>query len=238
MVNSRAYTNRLADHRPDSKADEPANRETNKQRQSVGGAEHTNFGKQEMKRRVRSDVLFWLTGYQPTNTAIKPLQGVPMIRHYVAIYHTGSAIIHRFHIFFWYLNEGREWCEHLKICVDPSNSALLSICTEFYESCLISAMLYLRHYESVCTFGWYIVLLLKRSITFHHPVEPVDYSVCRGRFEGATSCKLMLGPCCHISVNGALVTCFGDRLCGLVVTVPGHRSRGTGSISCATRFSE
>jgi hypothetical protein len=29
-----------------------------------------------------------------------------------------------------------------------------------------------------------------------------------------------------------------DRLCGLVVRVPGYRSRGPGSISCATRFSE
>jgi hypothetical protein len=29
-----------------------------------------------------------------------------------------------------------------------------------------------------------------------------------------------------------------DRICGLVVTVPGYRSRGPGSISGATRFSE
>jgi hypothetical protein len=29
-----------------------------------------------------------------------------------------------------------------------------------------------------------------------------------------------------------------DRLCGLVVTVPGYRSRGPGSIPGATRFSE
>jgi hypothetical protein len=29
-----------------------------------------------------------------------------------------------------------------------------------------------------------------------------------------------------------------DRLCGLVVRVPGYRSRGPGSISGATRFSE
>jgi hypothetical protein len=29
-----------------------------------------------------------------------------------------------------------------------------------------------------------------------------------------------------------------DRLCGLVVRVPGYRSRGPGSIPCATRFSE
>jgi hypothetical protein len=28
-----------------------------------------------------------------------------------------------------------------------------------------------------------------------------------------------------------------DRLCGLVVTVPGYRSRGLGSIPVATRFS-
>jgi hypothetical protein len=29
-----------------------------------------------------------------------------------------------------------------------------------------------------------------------------------------------------------------DRLCGLVVRAPGHRSRGLGSIPGATRFSE
>jgi hypothetical protein len=29
-----------------------------------------------------------------------------------------------------------------------------------------------------------------------------------------------------------------DRLCGIVVRVPGYRSRGQGSISGATRFSE
>jgi hypothetical protein len=29
---------------------------------------------------------------------------------------------------------------------------------------------------------------------------------------------------------------FQDRLCGLVVRFPGHRSRGSGSISGATRF--
>jgi hypothetical protein len=29
-----------------------------------------------------------------------------------------------------------------------------------------------------------------------------------------------------------------DRLCGLVVRVPGYRSRGPGSIAYATRFSE
>jgi hypothetical protein len=29
-----------------------------------------------------------------------------------------------------------------------------------------------------------------------------------------------------------------DRLCGLVVRVPGYRSRGLGSISGANRFSE
>jgi hypothetical protein len=29
-----------------------------------------------------------------------------------------------------------------------------------------------------------------------------------------------------------------DRLCGLVVRVPGYRSRGSGSIPGATRFSE
>jgi hypothetical protein len=31
---------------------------------------------------------------------------------------------------------------------------------------------------------------------------------------------------------------FTDRLCGLVVRVPGYRSRGAGSIPGATRFSE
>jgi hypothetical protein len=29
-----------------------------------------------------------------------------------------------------------------------------------------------------------------------------------------------------------------DRLCGLVVGLPGYRSRGPGSIPCATRISE
>jgi hypothetical protein len=29
-----------------------------------------------------------------------------------------------------------------------------------------------------------------------------------------------------------------DRLCGLVVRVPGYKSRGPGSIPCSTRFSE
>jgi hypothetical protein len=31
---------------------------------------------------------------------------------------------------------------------------------------------------------------------------------------------------------------YNDRLCGLVVRVPGYRSRGPGSISGATRFTE
>jgi hypothetical protein len=31
---------------------------------------------------------------------------------------------------------------------------------------------------------------------------------------------------------------FNDRLCGLVVRVPGYRSRGPGLIPGATRFSE
>jgi hypothetical protein len=34
------------------------------------------------------------------------------------------------------------------------------------------------------------------------------------------------------------VTKRKDRLCGLVVRVPGYRSRGPGSIPGATRFSE
>jgi hypothetical protein len=34
------------------------------------------------------------------------------------------------------------------------------------------------------------------------------------------------------------VTINGDRLCGLVVRVPGYRSRGLGSIPGSTTFSE
>jgi hypothetical protein len=37
--------------------------------------------------------------------------------------------------------------------------------------------------------------------------------------------------------NFLLSQCVG-RLCGLVVRVPGYRSKGPGSISGATRFSE
>jgi hypothetical protein len=34
------------------------------------------------------------------------------------------------------------------------------------------------------------------------------------------------------------VVVISDRLCGLVIRVPGYRSRGPGSIPGATRFSE
>jgi hypothetical protein len=45
----------------------------------------------------------------------------------------------------------------------------------------------------------------------------------------------------NIEVNKSLLyytTSRGDRLCGLVVRIPGHRSRGSGLIPGATRFSE
>jgi hypothetical protein len=38
--------------------------------------------------------------------------------------------------------------------------------------------------------------------------------------------------------NFSLYNLYDDRLCGLVVRVPGYRSRGPGSILDATRFSE
>jgi hypothetical protein len=48
------------------------------------------------------------------------------------------------------------------------------------------------------------------------------------------SLKLLVGLC-HFFRSLILDT---DRLCGLVVRVPGYRSRGPGSIPYATRFSE
>jgi hypothetical protein len=45
----------------------------------------------------------------------------------------------------------------------------------------------------------------------------------------------------HFAINSLLSISFclaSDRLCGLVVRVPGYRSRGPGSIPGATRFSE
>jgi hypothetical protein len=44
----------------------------------------------------------------------------------------------------------------------------------------------------------------------------------------------------ELTVTGIItsISNAGDRLCGLVVTVPGYRSGGLGSIPCATRFSE
>jgi hypothetical protein len=38
--------------------------------------------------------------------------------------------------------------------------------------------------------------------------------------------------------NFLFVNVLSDRLCGLVVRVPGYRSRGRGSIPGAARFSE
>jgi hypothetical protein len=40
--------------------------------------------------------------------------------------------------------------------------------------------------------------------------------------------------CCYLKLYESNV----DRLCGLVIRVPGYRSRGPGSIPGATRFSE
>jgi hypothetical protein len=40
------------------------------------------------------------------------------------------------------------------------------------------------------------------------------------------------------SANNYLVKQLLDRLCGLVASVPGYRSRGPGSIPGSTRFSE
>jgi hypothetical protein len=47
-------------------------------------------------------------------------------------------------------------------------------------------------------------------------------------------------PAWEPSHDGALgiCDCWGDRLCGLVVRVPGYKSRGTGLIPSATKFSE
>jgi hypothetical protein len=42
----------------------------------------------------------------------------------------------------------------------------------------------------------------------------------------------------RLSFNFILYTVYFDRLCGLVVRVPGYRSRGPSSIPGATRFSE
>jgi hypothetical protein len=41
-----------------------------------------------------------------------------------------------------------------------------------------------------------------------------------------------------VVVAAVVVVDWCDRLCGLVVRVPGYRSRGPGSILCTTRFSE
>jgi hypothetical protein len=43
----------------------------------------------------------------------------------------------------------------------------------------------------------------------------------------------------HVSFGRVSVFhCFSDHLCGLVVRVPGYRSRSPGSTPGATRFSE
>jgi hypothetical protein len=39
-------------------------------------------------------------------------------------------------------------------------------------------------------------------------------------------------------ININIFLAFKDHLCGLVVRVPGYRSRGSGSIPSATSFSE
>jgi hypothetical protein len=39
-------------------------------------------------------------------------------------------------------------------------------------------------------------------------------------------------------IRSVSIISYDDRLCGLVVRVPGYRSKGPGSISGATRFSE
>jgi hypothetical protein len=53
--------------------------------------------------------------------------------------------------------------------------------------------------------------------------------------EDTLSLSLSLSQSSHFNKNYFLVF---DRLCGLVVGVPGHRSRGSGSIPGATRVSE
>jgi hypothetical protein len=47
-----------------------------------------------------------------------------------------------------------------------------------------------------------------------------------------------LGRVHCITEIGIVKVFIGDRLCGLVLRVPGYRSRGPGSISNATRVSE
>jgi hypothetical protein len=42
----------------------------------------------------------------------------------------------------------------------------------------------------------------------------------------------------NFRLNSDLLVLSPDRLCGLIVRVPGYRSRGPGSIPCTTRFSE
>jgi hypothetical protein len=51
-------------------------------------------------------------------------------------------------------------------------------------------------------------------------------------------CKIVLGRSLLLSLETKLLVQSVYRLCGLVVRVPGYRTRGPGSIPGATRFSE
>jgi hypothetical protein len=72
------------------------------------------------------------------------------------------------------------------------------------------------------------LLLIFISVTrIHFKLEKKENITMTGRNIGATFNYLFLKA-----------VGFHDHLCGLVVRVPGYRSRGLGSIYSSTRFSE
>jgi hypothetical protein len=95
--------------------------------------------------------------------------------------------------FFWYFNDGSDWCENLKMWFDRSNSAFLSLYAKLYNLFLSTLSpnsdiinLYIHSGDRL--------LLLESNVMFQRPTELVNDLDSMGHLEGAAPCcarKLM-----------------------------------------------
>jgi hypothetical protein len=86
-----------------------------------------------------------------------------------------------------------------------------------------------------------MISFMTEALNLLHMVYKKEFRDCIRVSSGRPEARIPLRS--KPSLDTILSNCpvkvdFVDRLCGLVVRVPGYRSRCPGSIPCATRFSE
>jgi hypothetical protein len=97
----------------------------------------------------------------------------------------------------------------------------------------------LRHAFTHARYVKFIQVL--RAVNCHHCCNKIIPCVTQNTTP--TSCQVLLNILCawrawYVWLFIHIFMCCTDRLCVLVIRVPGYRSRGPGSIPGVTRFSE